>query len=63
MDFPAGDMFWARSEAVYQIFKININKELCREGKPLTLLYALERLWLYIVKLNGYFYKKTCEYY
>ena len=57
LDFPAGDMFWAKFEAVYQIFKIVINKDLCKEGKPLTVLYALERLWLYIVKMNGYYYK------
>ena len=63
LDFPAGDMFWAKSKAVYQIFKIKINKKLCREDKPLTILYALERLWLYIVKMNGYYYKKTSEYY
>ena len=23
--FPAGNMFWARTKAIYQIFKININ--------------------------------------
>lgn len=63
LDFPAGDMFWAKSKAVYQMFKFDINKELCLERRPLTLLYALERLWLYIVKMNGYYYKKNCGYF
>ena len=63
LDFPAGDMFWAKSKAVYQMFKFDISKELCLERRPLTILYALERLWLYIVKMNGYYYKKKCGYF
>ena len=53
-------MFWAKFKAIYQIFNIVINKKLCKEGSPLTVLYALERIWLYIVKFNGYYYKITC---
>ena len=60
LDFPAGNMFWAKFQAVYQAFRIVINKDLCKEGKPLTILYALERIWLYIVKMNGFYYKTIC---
>ena len=64
LDFPAGDMFWAKSKAVYQIFQINLRKDIFDEGKgPQTLLFAIERIWLYIVKYNGYYYKKKCGYY
>ena len=63
LDFPAGDMFWAKLKAIYQIFLFDFSNDICEEGKPLTMLYALERIWLYIVKLNGYNYKKTCGYY
>ena len=64
LDFPAGNMFWAKSIAVYQIFKLNLNKVVYLEGNgPQTILFAIERIWLYIVKYNGYFYKKTGEYY
>ena len=63
LDFPAGDMFWAKLKAVYQIFVTDFSRDICQEGTPLTMLYALERIWLYIVKLNGYYYKKTCDYY
>lgn len=64
LDFPAGDMFWAKTKAVYQIFKINLSKDIYMEGKgPQTLLFAIERIWLYIVKYNGYYYKKICGYY
>ena len=64
LDFPAGDMFWARSKAVYQIFKINLENDIFLEGKgPQTILFAIERIWLYIVKYNGYYYKKKCGYF
>ena len=63
LDFPAGDMFWAKLKAVYQIFVTDFSGDICQEGTPLTMLYALERIWLYIVKSNGYYYKKTCDYY
>ena len=64
LDFPAGDMFWAKTKAVYQIFKIDLNKDIYMEGKgPQTILFAIERIWLYIVKYNGYYYKKICGYY
>ena len=62
-DFPAGDMFWAKLKAIYQMFIIDFSKDISKEGKPLTMLYAIERIWLYIVKLNGYYYKKTCGLY
>jgi len=64
LDFPAGDMFWARSKAVYQIFKINLENDIFLEGEgPQTILFAIERIWLYIVKYNGYYYQKKCGYF
>ena len=63
LDFPAGDMFWTKVKAIYQIFVIDFREDICEEGTPLTMLYALERIWLFIVKLNGYYYKKTFGYY
>ena len=57
-DFPAGDMFWARTEAIYQIFKIDLRYDIPDEEGPKNILYAIERFWLFIVKINGYYYKK-----
>ena len=61
-EFPAGNMFWARVDAVYQIFEGNI----LEQGTPKergqldsTILHAVERIWTYIVQLNGYSYSKT----
>ena len=57
-DFPAGNMFWARSEAVYQIFKKDIIKDIINKGVTNQILWAIERIWPFINKINGYFYKK-----
>ena len=61
-DFPAGNMFWARSKAVHQIFKINLKNDVPSEKGAKTILWAIERIWLFIVKLNGFFYKKYLYY-
>ena len=61
-DFPAGDMFWARSEAVVQIFKIDLKKDIPNEKGSKDILWAIERIWLFLVKLNGFFYKKYLKY-
>ena len=57
--FPAGNMFWARVKAVHQIFEYNFDKMFSREKNQVndTIMHAIERIWLYLVKLNGFFYK------
>ena len=59
INFPAGNMFWARTNAVYQIFNEKLIKLAPRENgqKDDTLLHAIERFWLFLVKLNGFSYK------
>ena len=55
--FPVGNMFWAKTKAIYQIFNIRLKypKELNQINE--TIMHAIERIWLYLVKLNGYYYK------
>ena len=55
--FPVGNMFWARIKAIYQIFnlKLEFPDELGQTNE--TIMHAIERIWLYLVKLNGYGYK------
>ena len=57
--FPAGNMFWARVNAIYQVFEINFNKLFDKEQNQVndTIMHGIERIWLYLVKLNGYYYK------
>ena len=62
-DFPAGNMFWAKTEAIYQIFNIQLRfpKELNQTNQ--TIMHAVERIWLFLVKLNGYYYKTIMKHY
>ena len=56
-DYPEGNMFWAKISAIYPIFKFN--SELASTKKMrLIMQNYLEQIWIYLVKLNGYFYKK-----
>ena len=58
-NFPSGNMFCARTSAIYQIFNEHIIK-LCPEElgqNDGTLLHAIERFWPYLVKINGFYYK------
>jgi len=59
-EYPVGNMFWGKILAVYQIFEINIEKKFPREKGQLdcTLMHAIERIWVFIVQLNGYYYRK-----
>jgi hypothetical protein len=59
IDFPAGNMFWARNKAIYQIFQLNLKTHIfLGKNRYFLFLYAIERIWLYIIKFNGYYYKK-----
>ncbi len=59
--FPAGNMFWARIDAIHQIFEINIEDDVPIERKQIdsTIIHAVERIWVYLAKLNGYYYTTT----
>ena len=59
LDFPAGNMFWARTDAIYQIFEYDFNNKFEKEKNQTndTIMHGIERIWLYLVKQNGYFYK------
>jgi len=63
--FPSGDMFWAKVNAIYQIFKIRFINKFPKEFNQTneTIMHAIERIWLYLVKLNGYYYKIIFKHY
>lgn len=64
LKFPVGNMFWARTKAVYQIFNDKIIKLAPEENGEFdsTIMHAIERIWLYLVKLNGFYYKSFIYY-
>ena len=57
--FPTGNMFWAKVSAIHQIFRIRFKKKFPKELNQTneTIMHGIERIWLYLVKLNGYYYK------
>ena len=57
--FPTGNMFWAKINAIHQIFKIRFKKMFPKELNQTneTIMHGIERIWLYLVKLNGYYFK------
>ena len=58
-NFPVGNMFWARTKAVYQMFNETIINSAPEERGQIdgTILHAIERFWPFLAKLNGYDYK------
>ena len=64
LDFPMGNMFWAKVKSVYQIFNIKLYRQIPEENEQLdgTLMHGIERIWIYLVKYNGYYYKKILKY-
>ena len=62
--FPVGNMFWARVKAVHQVFEQDINSICPKEAdqKDATILHGIERIWLFVAKLNGYYFKSIFKY-
>ena len=57
IDFPEGNMFWARTKAIYPLFNL-ISNILFTKKMRLIVENHLEKIWIYLLKLNGFFYKK-----
>ena len=59
LDFPAGNMFWAKTAAIFQIFIYDLNEYFPKENHKTdgTIMHAIERIWLYIAKYNEFNYK------
>ena len=59
LDFPAGNMFWAKTKAIYQIFIFDLSKYFPKENDQTndTIMHGIERIWLYLVKFNFFKYK------
>ena len=57
--FPAGNMFWARTDAVRQMFDVSLGpayEDFPEEQGQLdgTVMHAIERVWCYLARANGY---------
>ena len=60
LDFPMGNMFWAKVKSIYQLFQLDLDSQIPSENRQIdgTAMHGIERIWLYLVKFNGYYYKK-----
>ena len=57
VDFPAGNMFWARADAVRQIFEYDWQeRDFPEELNQLneTIMHGIERIWPLVCRYNGY---------
>lgn len=55
--FPAGNMFWARADAVKDLFDervLALWDESTDSAENGTVMHAIERLWTYVARYNGY---------
>ena len=59
INFPAGNMFWAKVKAIYQIFLYDFLEYFPTEDDQTnnTIMHGIERIWLYLVKFNHFRYK------
>ena len=58
--YPLGNMFWAKVDAIRQVFShkyVYMLQKHDAEENYQFISHTYEIAWLYIVKLNGYFYK------
>jgi len=65
LNFPAGNMFWSKIGAIYQIFEYDFNEYFPKEKNQTegTIMHAIERIWLYLVKYNDFYYKEIFYFY
>ena len=63
-NFPVGNMFWARVDAIHQMFTKKIFEFVPEERGQIdgTVLHAIERFWPLLAKVNGYYYKTILYY-
>ena len=59
VNFPAGNMFWAKTKAIYQVFIYDFIEYYPSEDDQTndTIMHGIERIWLYLVKYNHFRYK------
>ena len=62
--FPAGNMFWTKIGAIFQVFTYDLNEYFPQEKNQTdnTIMHGIERIWLYLVKYNHYYYKNVFNY-
>lgn len=65
LNFPAGNMFWAKINAIHQIFTYDFGEYFPKENDQIndTIMHGIERIWLYLVKFNKFSYKTIFKFF
>jgi lipopolysaccharide biosynthesis protein len=62
IEYPYGNMFWAKIDSIHQMFEHNLLDNFpAKNRKEDKLSLTIERIWTYLVKYNGYKYKKILK--
>ena len=63
--FFQSHIFWIKVESIYQIFNNNLYKEFIKikNGDFRKIIQNIEIVYLYLVKINGYYYQKIFKYF
>ena len=64
-EFPVGNMFWAKTDSIHQIFGFKLKNIFPKEKKQIdgAIMHGIERIWLFLVKFNGYYFKKIFKHF
>ena len=57
-DFPEANMFWAKVIAIHPIFNLH-SKLTCPKKNLLISEFNLPKIWILILKIEGFFYRKV----
>ena len=59
--FPAGSMFWAKTDAIYPLFEVVRKKDFAEENGQIdgTFAHAIERVFVLLAQSRGYKYLQT----
>ena len=62
-EFPLGNMFWAKASSIFQIFEKELQYIIEKEIKKRKNISGIEIIWMFLVKINGFYYKKIFKYF
>ena len=64
-EYPQLYIFWVKVESINQIFKDNLYKEFLkiRDKEFRKIIKNIEIVYLYLIKINGYYYQKIIKYF
>jgi lipopolysaccharide biosynthesis protein len=63
LEFPLGNMFWAKTNSIFQIFEKEFQYKIEKEFKIRKNICGIEIIWMLFVKINGFYYKNIFKHF